>query len=171
MGAAGSAVESSDRVVGGAPGGRSFAGFGARLGAAIIDWLLLVPITVVAWIVLAAGPKTDRACSFNAVRTCRGPSGAAWGMASSSGLRASSGRFSTSAWMDGRTGQTLGKRVVSIRVVDAYNRQRRSGVGRAIGRYFGRIISSFAGYLGFLWMLWDPNKQTWHDKMVNERTS
>jgi uncharacterized RDD family membrane protein YckC len=20
--------------------------------------------------------------------------------------------------------------------------------------------------LGFLWMLWDPNKQTWHDKVA-----
>ena len=67
--------------------------------------------------------------------------------------------------MEGTTGQTLGKRALSVRVVDAHTGAP-SGVGRAIGRYFARIISAIPCFLGFLWMLWDPNKQTWHDKMV-----
>ena len=41
------------------------------------------------------------------------------------------------------------------------------GPGRAIGRYFAKILSGSACLLGYFWMLWDPNKQTWHDKMVS----
>lgn len=41
------------------------------------------------------------------------------------------------------------------------------GTGRAIGRTFGSFISGWVFYLGYLWMLWDSEKQTWHDKMVS----
>jgi uncharacterized RDD family membrane protein YckC len=27
-------------------------------------------------------------------------------------------------------------------------------------------VSQLALLLGYLWMLWDPNKQTWHDKVA-----
>lgn len=30
----------------------------------------------------------------------------------------------------------------------------------------GKILSSIVFSLGYLWSLWDPKKQTWHDKMV-----
>jgi uncharacterized RDD family membrane protein YckC len=41
------------------------------------------------------------------------------------------------------------------------------GFGRAIGRLAARsFLSGQILYLGFLWMLWDDNKQTWHDKIV-----
>ena len=67
--------------------------------------------------------------------------------------------------MEGRTGQTVGKRALGVRVLDARTGTP-IGVGRAIGRHFGKIISAIPCGLGYLWMLWDPNKQTWHDKMV-----
>jgi uncharacterized RDD family membrane protein YckC len=42
------------------------------------------------------------------------------------------------------------------------------GVGRAIGRQlFAGFISGQVCYLGYLWMLWDEQKQTWHDKVVD----
>ena len=28
-------------------------------------------------------------------------------------------------------------------------------------------IGSIPLYLGWFWMLWDPQKQTWHDKVAN----
>jgi uncharacterized RDD family membrane protein YckC len=65
----------------------------------------------------------------------------------------------------GDTGQTPGKRALSIRVVD-HATGASIGHGRAFGRYLGRMVSSFAFDLGYFWMLWDPNKQTWHDKLV-----
>lgn len=67
----------------------------------------------------------------------------------------------------GPTGQTLGKRVCGIRVVDANTGQPGIGIGRGIGRYFARILSGIALLLGYFWMLWDSKKQTWHDKLVS----
>ncbi len=39
------------------------------------------------------------------------------------------------------------------------------GYGRAAVRYVARILSAIVIFLGYLWMLWDPQKQTWHDKL------
>jgi uncharacterized RDD family membrane protein YckC len=40
------------------------------------------------------------------------------------------------------------------------------GLGRGIGRYFARILSALPLFLGYFWMIWDGEKQTWHDKLV-----
>jgi len=65
----------------------------------------------------------------------------------------------------GPTGQTLGKKAVGIRVIDLA-RGGSIGPGRAFIRWVGRIVSGIVFYLGYLWMLWDKEKQTWHDKMA-----
>lgn len=66
----------------------------------------------------------------------------------------------------GPSGQTLGKRICGIRVVDAVTGQPGIGIGRGVGRYLGRILSSIPLGLGYFWMLWDDRKQTWHDKLA-----
>lgn len=63
----------------------------------------------------------------------------------------------------GATGQTVGKRLCGIRVVDERTGQT-IDVGRAMARYLVSILSGLACAVGYLWMLWDANKQTWHDK-------
>ena len=65
----------------------------------------------------------------------------------------------------GPTGQTVGKRLLGIRVID-FRTGGPIGYGRAVIRYIGQIISSWICYLGYLWMLWDREKQTWSDKMA-----
>ena len=65
------------------------------------------------------------------------------------------------------SGQTIGKRVAGIRVID-FNTGGPIGFGRAVIRYFGRIVSIIACFLGYLWMLWDKEKQTWHDKFASD---
>ena len=42
----------------------------------------------------------------------------------------------------------------------------RSATGRAFIRYIGRIVSAIPLLLGYFWMLWDNEKQTWHDKFA-----
>jgi uncharacterized RDD family membrane protein YckC len=42
-------------------------------------------------------------------------------------------------------------------------------MGRAIGRWCVRFVSAAPIFLGYLWMLWDDDKQTWHDKVVRSR--
>ena len=63
----------------------------------------------------------------------------------------------------GPTGQTVGARVLNIRVVDI-NAGGPIGHGRATLRFLVQFFLSGILYLGYLWMLWDKEKQTWHDK-------
>ena len=65
------------------------------------------------------------------------------------------------------SGQTLGKRALGIRVID-FNTGGPIGFGRAVIRYFGRMVSAIPCLLGYFWMLWDKEKQTWHDKFAND---
>ena len=60
-------------------------------------------------------------------------------------------------------GQTLGQMALGIRVID-FNTGGPIGYGRAFIRWIVSIISTIVIFLGYLWMLWDPQKQTWHDK-------
>jgi uncharacterized RDD family membrane protein YckC len=63
------------------------------------------------------------------------------------------------------SGQTVGKKAMSIRVVDLATGGP-LGYGKAGLRYVGKIISGIPCYLGYLWMLWDQDQQTWHDKIA-----
>jgi uncharacterized RDD family membrane protein YckC len=65
----------------------------------------------------------------------------------------------------GARGQTVGKRLIGIRVIDLA-RGGPIGYGRAFVRTIGRALSFFVFGLGYLWMLWDREKQTWHDKLA-----
>ena len=64
------------------------------------------------------------------------------------------------------SGQTLGKRALGIRVLD-FGGGGSIGYGRALIRWVGRYVSAIAILLGYLWMLWDKERQTWHDKFAN----
>jgi len=70
-------------------------------------------------------------------------------------------------YMEGRPpGQTFGKRSLGIRVVD-FESAGSVPMGRAIGRSLVRTFLSGLFMLGYLWMLWDPEAQTWHDKLTD----
>lgn len=70
------------------------------------------------------------------------------------------------AYLEGSpSGQTVGKRAMSIRVID-FAGGGPIGPGRALLRYVGRILSAIPCLLGYFWMLWDSEKQTWHDKIA-----
>jgi uncharacterized RDD family membrane protein YckC len=63
----------------------------------------------------------------------------------------------------GPTGQTYGKKAMNIRVIDL-RQGGPIGYGRGFLRTLVRAFLSGILYLGYLWMLWDSEKQTWHDK-------
>ena len=64
-----------------------------------------------------------------------------------------------------RSGQTLGKKIMGIRIISADGSS--PGKGRCFLRFIGYWISSLILYIGFLMPLWDQNKQALHDKMAN----
>jgi uncharacterized RDD family membrane protein YckC len=70
-------------------------------------------------------------------------------------------------YFHGSTGQTPGDAALSIRVVDK-DGGGSIGYGRAFVRWLVSIISGLVFLLGYLWMLWDSEKQTWHDKAAND---
>lgn len=63
------------------------------------------------------------------------------------------------------SGQTPGMRVLNIRAIDA-STSGRVDYGKAFVRYLVAIVAQIPLYLGYLWMLWDPERQTWHDKVA-----
>ena len=67
----------------------------------------------------------------------------------------------------GKTGQTWGRKIAGVKVVDKATGAP-IGMGRAFGRtLFEQIISRSICFLGYLVAIWDKDKQTWHDKVVN----
>jgi uncharacterized RDD family membrane protein YckC len=69
-------------------------------------------------------------------------------------------------YFHGSTGQTPGDAALSIRVIDK-DGGGSIGYGRAFVRWLVSIISGAVLLLGYLWMLWDSEKQCWHDKAAN----
>jgi uncharacterized RDD family membrane protein YckC len=69
-------------------------------------------------------------------------------------------------YFEGSSGQTVGKKALGIRVID-FGGGGSIGFGRAFIRAIGKFVSAIALFIGFLWMLWDKEKQTWHDKFAN----
>jgi uncharacterized RDD family membrane protein YckC len=134
------------------PSGAVYATWRSRLGAELIDGLTVL---VVLWIVGAVLPE-----AFN--------------------ILAIGGGFLYNGMLDGGPhGQTLGKRLLRIRVIDdatgsLIGTQR--GLMRAMPPLaFGVIglISPTTFTLGFvaalldgLWPLWDRRRQTWHDMVA-----
>lgn len=117
------------------------AGFLPRFGAALIDGVLLVVVGFILPAVI--------------------------GRVAGSGLSLVIG-ISYFGYLEGSaSGQTLGKRAVGIRVID-YRTGGPIGFGRAVLRYFARIISALPCLLGYFWMLWDKERQTWHDKLISD---
>jgi uncharacterized RDD family membrane protein YckC len=69
----------------------------------------------------------------------------------------------------GRLGQTPGKWMAGVRVVDPTGAPG-VPVSRAVIRALVRAFASGAVfYLGYLWMLWDDERRTWHDMAADTR--
>ena len=60
---------------------------------------------------------------------------------------------------------TPGKMAISARIVDAQTGGRPSNA-QLIGRYFAYYLSMLPFFLGFVWVAFDPRKQGWHDKLA-----
>jgi len=68
------------------------------------------------------------------------------------------------AWPYSTGGQTIGKKILGIKVVsiDGSPLNWRKGIWRSLGYFPSSIFFD----LGFLWSIWDQDKQAWHDKIA-----
>lgn len=64
----------------------------------------------------------------------------------------------------GRTGQSLGKRVMKIKLISEQTAQP-IGAGYAFLRDIVHVVDG-AAYIGYLWPLWDEKRQTFSDKIM-----
>lgn len=60
---------------------------------------------------------------------------------------------------------TPGKMVLGLSIVDA-NTGGKPTTGQFIGRYLGYYVSMIPLFLGFIWVGIDKRKQGWHDKLA-----
>ena len=117
------------------------AGFVDRLVAIIIDFLILIIPNAIVY--FAIGGVASNAISFLI--------GAA---------------YSIYFWSN--SGQTPGKSVMKLKVVKADGGAILTP-GEALVRYIGTIISGIPIALGYLWVLWDPKHEAWHDKIAGTK--
>ena len=137
-----SAPTSTQRVAGGPR-----AGFWRRFGAAIIDAILVaIPVNILAGI-LGMDTFNYAGQDFTAYQSLSTIAGWAYG----------------TYFEGGGAGQTVGKKLLNIRVIDLSTGGRLT-YGSAFLRQVVKIVSAIPLALGYLWMLWDGERQTWHDK-------
>jgi uncharacterized RDD family membrane protein YckC len=71
-----------------------------------------------------------------------------------------------SGYRQGRTGQSLGRRAQGTRLVGAAT-GRPIGVGRAVVRLVAHLLDLLPFGVGYLWPLWDEQRQTFADKVCS----
>lgn len=138
-----------------APPGR-LAGWPIRVGASLLDSLIAaVPAIVGVIVALALDADQDQL-------------GAGGGAAIALGYL---GSFVVAILnrvvQQGRTGQSVGKKLTGLKVVHAET-GRLIGVGATLGREFCAVLFNNICPLNVLWPLWDEKHQTWHDKVVSD---
>lgn len=150
--------------------GRQLAGFGNRLLGRILDGILygLVSLVFVIPAVVMFRVAFDDCYSINDEIRC--PEGALNGGALAAAIALILAAVLLVAVLYvrslGKTGQTWGRKIAGVKVVSKETGAP-IGIGRAFGRsLFASLISGNICFLGYLWMLWDKDRQTWHDKIV-----
>ena len=134
-----------------APADLEYVGFWARVGASLIDTLLLA---MICWPIL----------TFHY----------GWGYWDSDKLIHGPLDFLVSwlfpaiaivvFWINRQA--TPGKIAIDERIVDA-DTGGKPNTKQLLIRYLGYYVSMFGLFIGFLWIACDPRKQGWHDKMAN----
>lgn len=135
------------------PPPHTLAGFLPRLGGAVIDGVLLA---IVSWVLrLLVGPD---------LFALGLPPPLSWLFGDSLvGALVNAAYFTF--FHATAAGQTVGNRLLGLRVVDL-----RDGGPipwqRALARWAVSHVSALVIGIGYLWMLWDPRRQTWHDMVA-----
>jgi len=124
-----------------------YVGFWARVGAAIIDSILLALVLTPAVLVLGGGYDWDDMYSPKNILV--------------NGVLPAIVIILFWHWRQA----TPGKMLIGAKIVDAATGGKPS-TGQFIGRYLCYYLSSILLGLGFIWVGLDAKKQGWHDKLA-----
>ena len=140
----------------------TYAGFGRRLIAYTIDGLFISIITVIFQSIIGQNPFSYLTSINNPdqIQQLRSSPGYLAAQAASYILY---GIYLVIFWMY-YDGATPGKRLLAIRIIR--ENEQKITFPTAIVRIIGMIFSSLPLGLGYLWVLWDSKKQSWHDKLA-----
>ncbi|RDH82430.1 MAG: RDD family protein [endosymbiont of Galathealinum brachiosum] len=127
-----------------------YAGFWVRIGAHIIDTILIIIIT---WPILFAVYGKGY---FNSESIVAGP----WDILISYVFPA----LAVILFWNYRAA-TPGKILLKIKIIDDKTGGKLT-TGQCVGRYFAYIISILPLMLGIFWVAFDKKKQGWHDKLA-----
>ena len=125
-----------------AGGDFELAGFGIRLGGAMIDAVIVLVFLAVAGLI-SDGIATEESEEALGLVVLVVPLIAWWA-------------FNTVGW-------SPGQRAVGLRIIQ--DDGARPGLGYGFARTVGMPLSLAVVLLGFLWAAWDDRRQTWHDKI------
>ena len=127
-----------------------YVGFWARVGASIIDIILVMLITLPILLGIYGSEY------FTSEQLIAGPADflISWVLPAVATIL---------FWLHKQA--TPGKMAVTARVVDAKTGNTLS-VGQCLGRYLAYFVSSIPLGLGLIWVAFDPKKQGWHDKLA-----
>jgi uncharacterized RDD family membrane protein YckC len=156
----------------------SFASFWARVGAVLIDglmMLLIVAIPLIAGIVLIVNSVDTNTYDSSTEVTNGGTLAGGIVLIIIGWILALLYEPLMTARTGAHNGQTLGRQAVGIRITNLQGGP--ITAGQAWGRFLFKqfvvngiaagISFGIAGLLNYLWMLWDSNKQCWHDKVAS----
>ncbi|MBA3685907.1 MAG: RDD family protein [Planctomycetes bacterium] len=126
-----------------------YCGFWRRFLAALIDALLLVPLTLLLGFAIYGSAYLD------SEKLIQGP----FDVVISYVLP-----FVLSIGMWITFGGTPGKLWLGVKIIDQQTK-RFPSLGQSVGRYFAYFLSMIPLFLDYFWMLWDGKRQCWHDKL------
>jgi uncharacterized RDD family membrane protein YckC len=141
------------------------------VAAAVVDWLPIVALALlaVALIWLTRNPLCDGDPSVRDLGPQCGDSGAttlSWSCYLACWLAGLGYALWNFGLRQGRSGASLGKSLLAIRVLDATTLQP-IGFWRSVIRQLAHVVDVAPLGLGLLWPLWDRKHQTFADKMAS----
>jgi uncharacterized RDD family membrane protein YckC len=145
-----------------------YAGWFTRVGAYVIDWVLTAISAIPMYVAGAIlGANTSTTTNAAGVETTSYDGSVAVPITLYVvGLVTYIGFFVWNVCIrQGRTGATVGKSVLAIRLVNSDLQP--IGGGWCFLRYLLHIVDALPCGLGYLWPIWDSRKQTFADKIMN----
>lgn len=138
----------------------TYASVGRRFAAILIDGIILAVVRIVinfSFLGYFWSPNPENLSGFNNL-----PSSSL--VYSILGLHYLTHLLYESIMISSNKKATIGKMAMGIVVVDADGNK--LSFGRAIGRWFSKIVSALIFFIGFIMAFFDDKKRALHDKMV-----